>query len=154
MTFAQQLPQVLGQKTAPVPTDSWPRPICPPASLDGHQPERFARLLSRTRLTDLESIRDAIIVSLRDQLSHANASYNRRPNNLTGARLSQRTFCRGSAPSSLLDSPVPNKKPRKTSARHQDLALESIRADNVEHFPEWTAPNQQMPEMFEIPFVH
>lgn len=51
---------------------------------------------------------------------------------------------RGATPTSLPDSPVRNKKARKTPARHQDLPLDSVRSDNVDHFPEWTKLNRQI----------
>ncbi|GBP32948.1 hypothetical protein EVAR_20128_1 [Eumeta japonica] len=51
---------------------------------------------------------------------------------------------RNATRTSLPDSPVPNKMARKTPARHQDLPLDSVRSDNVDHFPEWTKSIRQI----------
>lgn len=51
---------------------------------------------------------------------------------------------RGATLTSSPDSPVPNKKARKTPARHQDLPLDSVRSDKVDHFPEWTKSSRQI----------
>lgn len=49
---------------------------------------------------------------------------------------------RGGTPMSLPNSPTPTKKPRKTPARYQDIALDSVQSDGINHFPIWKKNRQ------------
>ncbi|GBP19511.1 hypothetical protein EVAR_102059_1 [Eumeta japonica] len=61
---------------------------------------------------------------------------------------------RNATRTSLPDSPVPNKMARKTPARHQDLPLDSVRSDNVDHFRMDEINSTNLSKLFEIPFVY